>query len=188
MRAAVPTGLRVPFPKEGAISSMRPPNPANNPVIIFFVRCFLNTSIEIRATQSGIVEFNNPVIPEERYCVPHTSNPCPPTNNETPNTKVSFHCCTPMCSPCWWVARFLRRYTINSAAPDNANLIPALNSGGIVSIDTLMARKLDPLMTQRTTSTSQIFDCFKWVWRVIVYKHIKSVWHNHSWGVIPISQ
>jgi hypothetical protein len=53
-----------------------------------------------------------------------------------------------------------------------------------VSIDTLMARKLDPLMTQRTTSTSQIFDCFKWVWRVIVYKHIKSVWHNHSWGVV----
>ena len=44
-------------------------------------------------------------------------------------------------------------------APEIMNLIPALSRGGIVSIATLIAKKLDPLIIQRLTSIIQIFDC-----------------------------
>lgn len=37
IRAAVPTGLRSPFPIEGATSNIRPPNPADNPIIVDLV-------------------------------------------------------------------------------------------------------------------------------------------------------
>jgi len=39
------------------------------------------------------------------------------------------------------------------------NLIPALSNGGIVSIEILIARKLEPLIIQRATSVIHTLDC-----------------------------
>ena len=46
-----------------------------------------------------------------------------------------------------------------SIAPEIENLSPALSRGGIVSIATLMARKLEPLIIQSDTKISHTFDC-----------------------------
>jgi len=44
-------------------------------------------------------------------------------------------------------------------APEIENLNPALSKGGIVSIATFMARKLEPLIIQRDTRINHTFDC-----------------------------
>jgi hypothetical protein len=45
-------------------------------------------------------------------------------------------------------------------APEAANLIPKASIGGIASITTLIARKLEPQRTDNVTSTSITFNCF----------------------------
>ena len=40
IRAAVPIGLRLPLAIEGVTSNIRPPNPADNPMIVDFDRPF----------------------------------------------------------------------------------------------------------------------------------------------------
>ena len=101
--ADIPMGLSVPFPIEGATSSIKPPNPAANHNMVNLVICFLNTTNAMTATQSGIVELSSPVMPEERYCEPHVSRPCPPRNNVNASIAASLHCRLPICSclcPC----------------------------------------------------------------------------------------
>ena len=44
-------------------------------------------------------------------------------------------------------------------APEIENLNPALSNGGMVSIATLIARKLEPLIIQRDTRINHTFDC-----------------------------
>jgi hypothetical protein len=44
--------------------------------------------------------------------------------------------------------------------PEAANLIPKASIGGIASITTLMARKLEPQRTDNVTSTISILNCF----------------------------
>ena len=45
--------------------------------------------------------------------------------------------------------------------PETANLIPKETSGGIISMTTLIARKLDPQRIDNVMSAIHIFDCFK---------------------------
>ena len=91
-RANVPATLDVPFPIEGATSSIKPPNPAARPTITNFVKCFLKINNAKIATQSGIVEFSKPAIPEDKYCSPQARSPCPPRNSVTPRIIADFHC------------------------------------------------------------------------------------------------
>ena len=48
---------------------------------------------------------------------------------------------------------------VKSIAPEIENLRPALSSGGIVSIATLIAIKLEPFIIQREIRIRHTFDC-----------------------------
>jgi hypothetical protein len=53
----------------------------------------------------------------------------------------------------------LEKVDRESIAPEIENLNPALSMRGMISIATLIARKLEPLMIQRETRISHTFDC-----------------------------
>lgn len=145
------------LPIKGLIRITKPTNPATSPKTIRFVICSLNIMAAIRATHRGIVEFNKAVIPEERYCAPQTNKPCPPTIIKALRISTSFHCCLPILS------RFLlldrNKYTERITTPEITNLIPNDSIGGIASMTSLIARKLEPQRTDSVTSTSIIFHC-----------------------------
>src|SRR5690606_13968917 len=89
-----------PEPIEGPTRSNKPPNPQAKPIVVVLERLcpkfpFLNHLYIAQpkiATQSGIVEFNSPVIPEERNWAPQVNKPRPPRNNVPPKIMLSFHC------------------------------------------------------------------------------------------------
>jgi hypothetical protein len=70
-----PNGFNVKFVLNGFTRIIRPANPATSPNIVFRVSFCFKTRAPNSAIHSGIVEFNNAVIPDDRYCAPQTNNP-----------------------------------------------------------------------------------------------------------------
>jgi hypothetical protein len=64
---------------------MSPANPAMSPVMTFRDNLDFSTIAPISATHKGMVEVSNAVIPDVRYCAPHTSSHCPPRTIKTPS-------------------------------------------------------------------------------------------------------
>jgi hypothetical protein len=91
VKEIIPVKLRLVLSEKGFIIIISLTNPAIKPNTIFPPKRYLNTSNAIIATPMGIVEFNNAVIPPEKYCAPHTSKPWPPKIINIPSIKASFH-------------------------------------------------------------------------------------------------
>ena len=143
------------FPVNGFIRIISPENPKINPTIIVFDKCCLNIIEANMATHKGIVEFNNAVIPDDRYCAPHTSNPWPPKIIEAPSIMEFFHCV--LFRLLNLLLFFSNAYAIKSTNPAMINRIPKASNGGITLITAFIARKLDPQRTDRVTRTNKVF-------------------------------
>ena len=74
---------------------------------------------------------------------------------EALSIKASFHCRLSICSPMPCLVR--NKYTVSTATPETTNLIPKASIGGIASITSLIARKLEPQRADSVTILIIIF-------------------------------
>lgn len=151
----IPTILISSFSIEGPTSNIIPPKPRHKPNLVSNVVFVWNPKISIKITHNGIVEFNNAVIPEERYCAPQASNPCPPTIKKIPR-KSEF-----LQKKIFLISKFFLSWKYDTKIkvhPDNRNLIPKANRGGIKSRTIFIAIKLEPQMIDNDTIVIQTFN------------------------------
>jgi hypothetical protein len=75
VREMTPSGFNAEFTLNGFTRIIKPANPATSPNAVFRVNFCFKTRAPNNAIHKGIVEFNNAVIPDVRYCAPQTNRP-----------------------------------------------------------------------------------------------------------------
>ena len=152
VRQKIPTKFNFMSPVKGFTRITNPVNPNIRPIRTSLVRGVLKIIEAINAPHNGIVEFNNAVIPEDKYCAPNTNRPCPPKIVNMLNTIEFLKSFFPSCLT---HLGFLIKETNSKIEPEIRNLIPNASKGGIISITTLIARKLEPHITDNVMSTNR---------------------------------
>lgn len=103
------------------------------------------------------MEFNRDVIPEERYCAPQASRPCPPTIKNIPRTNEFFQNKIFLISMFFLLDIYDAKIKIH---PETRNLIPKANRGGITSSTIFIAIKLEPQIRDNVKMVIHTFSCF----------------------------